>query len=424
MSSSDLLWTAPAGHVVELAFERTGEAATLAAKDHEKRSELLTRLAQGERIQILLTAETYGQGGSIENANFTEFSSSALNALARAADGTSFQRDHSLATVDCGGFVKGASKVETRSDGARILMETVQLVKPWAVEAALDGSMRKFSISWRARSLDDVICSSCGGSVLKCTHWPGDRVETKGGESLRVTYLYKSAQWRERSWVINPAITQTKPKAWEALSEARRSRSLPETSKMEPFSKIAAVLSCEATEDVVLEAARKLAARVEALSAEAADLRTTVKEHEALTVKVATLESELADKRKADVKAEADSTVAELCKDARIRPGGAQEKLLRDFFHKNDLATARALAASYRENEQLAPVGGRQAAGDGQGQGQRDTVDLAAWFASLPEHIRQAAGSLADKPEKFIRASGEALRQAGIQVPELPELTR
>jgi hypothetical protein len=214
--------TDPAGSVVALEYSHPGDggAVALAGDDGKaKRLELLERVSKGERVTLQLTAITFAQGPGAYISKPVGFTHKGLRALAATAPGTPFQRDHSLMLEDCGGTCVGA-KIEARGDKRYDLVETLELVKPWAVEGALDGTVRTFSIQWRARDWRTVLCSKCSTPLGKCDHYPGQELEARDGERVLVRALFDAPYMIERSAVQAPAVSVTQVKDWRALSLA------------------------------------------------------------------------------------------------------------------------------------------------------------------------------------------------------------
>lgn len=148
------------------------------------------------------------------NRNFSRFKPSILKKLAKSFEGRPVLRDHehgNLAAV--AGKIVASELVEHK--GVPAFAQTLELVKPWAIEAALDGTISTFSIGWHNTA--DVECSECGQPMARsifgvspsCTHFPGDKVEGKDGEERRVEMIITGAEGVEVSAVSVPAVTGT-----------------------------------------------------------------------------------------------------------------------------------------------------------------------------------------------------------------------
>jgi hypothetical protein len=147
------------------------------------------------------------------NRNFSRFKPSILKKLAKSFEGRPVLRDHehgNLAAV--AGRITSSELVEHK--GVPAFAQTLELVKPWAIEAALDGTISTFSIGWH--NTGDVECSACGqpmarsifGAMPSCSHFPGDKLEGKDGD-VYVEAVITGAEGVEVSAVSVPAVTGT-----------------------------------------------------------------------------------------------------------------------------------------------------------------------------------------------------------------------
>lgn len=376
-------------------FTRHGDSGVVSLfDDGEQRRELLERVRCGEVVELLIDAQTYAQGEGVENRNFEIFSPEALESLVSTAAGTPFARDHSLRTEDKAGHAKSAEL--RREQGVDALQERLEVVKPWAVEAALDGTMTHFSIS-TITPWGDVECGYCGNPVLLCDHWPGDLVE---GADKHVVWIHRSAEWVERSWVVRPAVTDTGLIGWTQLYDLRNARARarkPERRNMNI--KELLKLSADADENAVTAKVRTLLAENEQLRARYQDLEAAATQGAEELEKV---RAELADLRTAEAKREADAEIEKLVKEGRIRAEGKQEELIRAKYDAGDIEGARALVAAFSENSPIAPVGRQSTEKPAPAAVSTDgVIDYAAAFAALPEHIRSVVAKHKADPEKL-----------------------
>ncbi len=425
----ELLHFPPQGRMVAQ-YARRGDTGQISLADNPNpasdndalRRELLERSRRHEAVELEIVAQTYMQSPDITNSHFIDFAPEALDHLAATAADTPFCRDHSLGTDDQGGYAL-RSTVE-RDGGAEMLHERISLRKPFAVQAALEQLMKRFSISIWAE-LDDIHCTVCQAPMLECDHWPGD--ETDSG---LVIFRHFAASWRERSWVVRSSVGDTGLLSWQQLSELRpkeraarqhgRSRTRLSTHPVKPRKPMNELftlfnLSEDADPAVLTEKVRAKLSALEAAEAKAADL---VAERDAAMAERDAAVTELAERREADLKAEAEITISALLADARIRPGGQQEALLRARFADGDVSGARSLAAAFGENARVAPVGGRQssespAASEPAGSSAAGDIDYQAAFAALPEHLRKASAKLSDNPQRLFELHPELLERVG-----------
>lgn len=168
------------------------------------RKALLEKVRAGEAATVTFDATTFIQREA-PNRNFVRVKPAALGRLAKSFPGVPFLRDHDQRSLEArGGTVKAAELVKN-GDEASIAM-TIEVVKPWAVEGLLDGTIDRFSVGFLAT--DDIICSVHKTPIFaKCSCWPGDPVGEDSDE--RVEFVYTGAEGVEVSAVNVPAVTGT-----------------------------------------------------------------------------------------------------------------------------------------------------------------------------------------------------------------------
>lgn len=199
-----------------LADDEPAEIITLQAGGRDlqpdERNALLARLHAGEPIRLQMAAVTFCQKKGKRNRRKIRFSDDALASFAQSFVGKPFLADHDHNDLSRrGGTILSSELVERR--GGAAFKQVIELVKPWAVESALDGTLDRFSIAWH--SADPVLCSVCnkpmtGGWRDKnpCPHYPGEEVEANGEKHI-VEMLYTSAVGDETSAVNVPAVEGT-----------------------------------------------------------------------------------------------------------------------------------------------------------------------------------------------------------------------
>ncbi len=238
------------------------------------------------------------------NRNFVRFKPGLLKKFAQSFVGRPFLRDHEQRELSArGGTVIASELVEHK--GVPAIAQTLELVKPWAIEAALDGTISTFSIGWHNTA--DVECSACGeplarsifGAMPSCSHFPGDKFESKDGETRYVEMLVTGAEGVETSAVSVPAVPGTGIGEIRAALAAERVRVALAQHQEKPMKHVCQKLGIaeNADEASILAAVDKLRLDKDAAVAlHAAEAQA----HNAAKAKVAELDAELAVVRKAD----------------------------------------------------------------------------------------------------------------------------
>ncbi len=188
-----------------------------AALTEERRVELLRQLRAGSGPQRLeLEAIVFVQRAA-PNRNFTRFVPAALPAFAASFANVPFLRDHEHRDFEARGGTVTRAQLLQHPDGVAIHAR-LELVKPWAIEAALDGTLDRFSIAWQ--SPKGPTCSACGKAMLSgnCIHFPGREVNGTPVEAL----YGADAQGIEISALSMPAVDGTGVEAIRAALAAHR----------------------------------------------------------------------------------------------------------------------------------------------------------------------------------------------------------
>lgn len=258
---------------------RVGDVA-LAVDD---RRALLERVRAGEAVTIEVDATTFAQRPT-PNRNFVRFKHGALGALARSFRGVPFQRNHSTDVEDRGGTVieSKLERIDVKGEPVAVFRQTLRLVKPWAVEGVLDGTIDRFSIAWRGGHRE-ALCTICGKRMLSgdCPHFPGQVVvDEKTGAGRVAEIEYQSAEGVEVSAVSVPAVVGTEIEdIRNALAAARSVVPQKEIEMGEIAVKLG--LSVEATEKEILAEMSKREVLSETVKAALADVEERAAKAEA-----------------------------------------------------------------------------------------------------------------------------------------------
>jgi hypothetical protein len=242
----------------------------------ERRAELLKQVRAGQPLELEIDATVFVQRPT-PNANFVRFRPETLQSFAASFNGAPFQRDHSTLIGDRGGTVL-KSVLAQHADGMAF-DQTIRLVKPWACEGVLDGTLDRFSIAWSSRG--DVLCSICGtlmvqgwfGIYSDCDHYPGELVEMPDGSEKYCELVFTDAKATEVSGVSVPAVDGTEIEGVRAaLSLARagqteRVKRPPKEKPMTKLMQIAALLGIAHLPDNEDEATAIIEQRAEELAA-------------------------------------------------------------------------------------------------------------------------------------------------------------
>lgn len=200
--------------------------------DDLNRQELLNASLQGEHVGLEVDAVVFRQSKTKRplaaenadeaNANFVLVRPRDMKKLAKGFKGQPFLRDHDRGNLMAvGGEIVDSRLVETEQEF--IVEHTLSLVKPWAVQAALDGTLKQFSVGFDVESHEQIVCTECRCALLTgdCNHFPGDEVATKNGTRI-VEAEFRNPSAAEVSGVSFPAVQGTSVDGIRsALSEAR-----------------------------------------------------------------------------------------------------------------------------------------------------------------------------------------------------------
>jgi hypothetical protein len=179
----------------------------------DSRREMLARLKAGERLELYLDAVTYSQRPGVRNRNFVRFADDRLASIATSGVNSVFLRDHEQRSMAATGGRIVAS--EAKQSGSAIeIAQTILLLRDWAVEDALLGLMRAFSIGWNpmpvpGKLTPEVLCSVCMAPIKDCVwdlgHWRGREVK---GQVVEL--IFTNAELLETSAVPIPAVREVR----------------------------------------------------------------------------------------------------------------------------------------------------------------------------------------------------------------------
>lgn len=208
---------------VELVL-RAGDGTQVTAA---RRMDMLTALKAGEVVHVGVDVIGFRQAKNkpiplpgkmrkLANRKFITFADADLPRFAKSFTGKPFLLDHVRAFSAIGGTILSS---EARESAKFIdFAFSAKLVKEWAVEAALDGTLQTFSIGFDPprpgfRGMREAMsCSLCGCAFFSrdCTHSPGEEVKVANGrESVIVEAVFSKPQGAELSAVAFPAVTGT-----------------------------------------------------------------------------------------------------------------------------------------------------------------------------------------------------------------------
>lgn len=391
-----MMSSALAGGAIEL--RASADAAVLTQAEKDRMLQAVRSNAPGAPMRLVLTAVTYLQPET-PNLKFARMKPAALRAFVESSPGSPFLRDHEQENLLARGGTVLSSKLITRN-GAPAIEQSLELVKPWAIEGVLDGTIDRFSIAWS--SPDGVECSVCGqqmfGRMSTCSHWPGDSYASSDGEMKVCEMLFPMALSKETSAVSVPAVANTEIESVRAELSAARTTTPKGAPPM--FEKIRVSLGLAAGDETLSE---------DRLVAEIATLRRTGAEAQAMLAAEregrTALDAELAAARKelkaaeaAKAQATIDAIVDQALSEGKILPGRGPKG------EKLDAAGKRIQGAGEEAIRILAaasPDGAR------------------AWVKTLKPVVALAAAGAVDKPpseDQNLHSISEGQRKVNAQL--------
>lgn len=323
-----------------------------AAIDSAGRAELLAKLAAGEKLPpVEIEIVAYIQRDT-PNRNFVRFKNSALSGLAKSFKGQPFLKDHNDYDVLSRGGTVVSAKLEKSEDASEITMR-VSLVKDWAIEGVLDGTIDRFSIGWCRTG--PVECSIHKTPVFtECDCWPGDKI----GDKV-VEFVFTSAEGTEVSAVNVPAVVGTgiqtigqlaaldRTVAKDILGVATNPDKKEHQMTIDP--KIFAALGLAPTDQLadVLAAIGQIKDEGTLLSASKA----------ALTTELATLRSTEKERAAKERLVVVEAAVSQLAHAGKLRPGSDVEQALRRMADRDMEMFASQVKDMLATGTPVTPVG-------------------------------------------------------------------
>lgn len=298
------------------------------AVDKTGRAALLAKLRGGEQLpEVEIELVAYIQRAT-PNRNFVRFKNSIANALARSFKGQPFLKDHdSHDLISRGGTIVDARLEKTEGEWSIILR--AKLVKAWAIEGVLDGTIDRFSIGWSRTG--PVECSLHGTPVFThCDCYPGDMIK---GELIE--FVFTAAEGTEVSAVNVPAVVGTGIQTISQLTALDRAQlkdilgveTTPERKENMLDPQIIAKLGLQPTASLpeVLAAIGQLADQNTILASTKATLASELK----------ALKDSEATRAAADRKVIVDTSIAQLCAQGKLKPGSEAENALRRMAERD-----------------------------------------------------------------------------------------
>lgn len=171
--------------------------------EHLSTEEMMNEYRAGKRRGIQAKATVYVHG---PNKNFVVLNESELGQFAESFRGQPFLQDHARTQIARGGTII-ESKLE-EIDGKKVIRQTIEAVKPWAIEGLLDRTVDRFSIGWFA---EENVCTVCDVDFFdeghKHTIYDIGQKDKKTGKTIQV--LMRGLEGIETSAVTHPAISGT-----------------------------------------------------------------------------------------------------------------------------------------------------------------------------------------------------------------------
>lgn len=183
-------------------YDGAGEPLSLATRAGVDAA--LDAVRAGTLKRVTFEAVTFLQRET-PNRNFVRFKPGILASLAKSFVGQPFLVDHDTQRQASRAGTIVASKLEHNDDGSKQIRQRVEVVKAWAIESLLDGTIDRFSIGW-ARDGGVVECSIHGEDWMQCECFPGLDYAGKG-EPMQL--VYTKATGTETSGVNVPAVVGT-----------------------------------------------------------------------------------------------------------------------------------------------------------------------------------------------------------------------
>lgn|GEM_PF-2593908 len=253
--SSDFEVGAPIGSIGVDGFAGLSELKADVAEDEKRaqRAQLIEAVRGGKHIALNVKANTFRQQEGKANLKFVRLGGD-IAAQAKTFKGQPFIMDHQTYSHDSrrGTILSSVAVNETATRIA--FLQELEVVKPDGVISVLDGTLDRFSISWRPEPGAPIMCSIHNVNVLSresCSCWPGDVVDMSGGKKKQAEFIYMGWTGKETSGTNFPAVGTTNIE--EIRSALAAELNLPPREKgrsMKNWQRLAAALGLSAlTED-------------------------------------------------------------------------------------------------------------------------------------------------------------------------------
>lgn len=292
--------------------------------DAKAKAEMMRAARAGEVVSLEVEAVTFIQRDT-PNRNFVRFKPGMLATFAKSFEGQPMLRDHASWSMAARGGTIIASKLEHNEDGSKQIRMRIELVKPWAVEAALDGTLDRFSIGWSRTGV--VECSFHCAAWSKCDCWPGDSMS----DGSKMQLVFTAADGTEVSGVNVPAVVGTRIEAIQQLTAIDDRTLLADilaehaTAREQEImdSKLFAVLvatlglSATATPEEVVDAAQAHADKLKIAESKSADVAS----------RLAAVEKAATDRAAAERVSKIDESIAKLIAAGKLKPDAAPGSL-------------------------------------------------------------------------------------------------
>lgn len=164
------------------------------------RADVLGRFHEGKVKTLRFDADVWTDG---KNKNHFRFPEAELQNFAASFKGEPFLMDHSHELGKRGGTI--IDSVLTEKNGRKVIRQTIEAVKPWAIEGVLDGTIDRFSVGW---DFDQTLCTACNSSILTCAHL-GQLGKRDRSTGKPVEVLWTGIKGIETSAVTNAAAEGT-----------------------------------------------------------------------------------------------------------------------------------------------------------------------------------------------------------------------
>lgn len=393
------------------------------SSDAEARAKVLARAKAGEINSLEVEATTFVQRPVEHNRKHVRVAPRAMARLAASFKGMPVLRDHAHDQVDAriGTIISSRlDRVETSAGTEYRIVQRMRIVKQWAIESVLDGTLDRFSVSWLRAG--PVMCSVHDSPIFtKCYCLPGSEVDAGGGVKASAEWVYTAADGVEASFVNVPAVAWTTIDAVKELTTGLDVASLTgmlgvdiHSAGARPmFDKLAKILKLAATaseEDLIAAVERVVAEATESHSRSTIAGEQLAEARASIAEMAATIES----LRSAASASHVDGAIANLIARGKVKPGikgddgkvkpGKVEEELRAMAGRS-IALFDAQVAEMLDAPSITPLGAPiVAAKPGPGPadgGEPSTVDEALEANPELKAYLQRAGVKREEFERF-----------------------